>query len=87
MRKICAFVSHKCMFIFRLDNSTEVLSASGLLEEMPPFVDDHVQTVASAKDRVLAEANKFRKGVRKSLRKERMAALGFASGAFVGILL
>ena len=54
---------------------------------MPPFVDDHVQTVASVKDRVLAEANKFRKGVRKSLRKERMAALGFASGAFVGILL
>ena len=67
--------------------STEALSASGLLEEMPPFVDEHVQTVSSAKDRVLVEADKFRKGVRKTLKRERMAALGFASGAFVGILL
>ena len=84
---MCLCLSQIYVHFFRLDNSTEVLSASGLLEEMPPFVDDHVQTVASVKDRVLAEANKFRKGVRKSLRKERMAALGFASGAFVGILL
>ena len=67
--------------------STEVLSASGLLEELPPFVDEHVQTVTSVKDRVLVEADKFRKSVRKSLRKERMAALGIASGAFVGVLL
>ena len=67
--------------------ATEVLSASGVLDDMPPFVDDHVQTVTSVKDRVLLEADKFRKGVRKSLKKEKMAALGFASGAFVGIIL
>jgi hypothetical protein len=67
--------------------ASEVLSASGAMDEMPSFVDDHVQTVASAKDRVVSGARKFRRRVRESLKKERMAALGFAAGAFVGMAL
>ena len=59
----------------------------GVLDDMPPFMDDHVQTVTSVKDRLLVEANKFRTNVRKSLEKERTAALGFAAGAFVGMAL
>ena len=64
-----------------------MLSVSGVLDEMPSFVADHVQTVTSVKDRVLVEAKKFRKSVRDSLQKEKTAALGFAAGAFLGMAL
>ena len=57
------------------------------MDEMPSFVDDQVQTVNNLKDRMLAEANKFRKGVRETLKKERLAAFGFAGGAFVGMVV
>lgn len=66
---------------------TEVLSVSGALDEMPPYLDGHVQTITSAKDRVLREANRFRKGVREGFKKEKVTALGFAGGAFLGMTL
>jgi len=80
---------YKPPFLFATHHitSTEVLSASGLMEDMPDFVNDNVENVKSAKNRVLREADKFRKGVRTALRKERMAAFGFAGGAFMGIVM
>lgn len=59
---------------------------SGVMDDMPSFVDGHVQTVSSAKDRVLMEASKFRKGVRETLKKEKLAAFGFAGGAIVALV-
>lgn len=71
-----------CVFI-----ASEVLSASGALDDMPPYIDEQVQAVAGAKNRVLREARKLHNGVREQLKKEKMAAIGFASGAFVGMAL
>ena len=67
--------------------ATEVLSMSGVLDDMPSYIDDHVQTVASVKDRILSEASKYRKGVREALKGEKMAALGFATGGFVAMVI
>ena len=67
------------------NNSTEVLSVSGVLDHVPEYMDDHVQRTLNFRDRCLKEANKFRISCRETLKKEKMAGLGFAAGAFVGI--
>ena len=54
---------------------------------MPEVVDNQVQTVKNVKDRCLMEANKFRKSFRDTLQKEKLAGLGFACGAFVGMAI
>ncbi|CAB9502729.1 expressed unknown protein [Seminavis robusta] len=65
--------------------ATEVLSVSGVLDNMPDFLEDQVQSAKNVKDRCLMEANKLRKGFRETLQKEKLAGLGFACGAFVGM--
>ena len=67
--------------------ATEVLSASGALDEMPAFVDDHVQTVATLKDRFIERVRTIRNKFREVLKKERLPALAFSLGAIFGVAL
>lgn len=61
------------------------MSVSGVLDNMPEYLDDHVQSTLNFRDRCLQEADKFRLGCREALKKEKMTGLGFAAGAFIAM--
>lgn len=59
---------------------------SGALDNMPEMLDEHVQTVSGWKQKVVDQAQKFRQGCRETLKKDKVPALGFATGAFIGMV-
>ncbi|CAJ1966896.1 unnamed protein product [Cylindrotheca closterium] len=75
--------------------ATEALNAAGVLDEIK--IPDHFSSEKeNLKRRALTAANDFRNGVREKLKPEtlrrfmetdRMASIGFASGAFLGFVL
>lgn len=76
-----------CMYKLMYD-STEALNAAGVL-------DEEADITAGLQQRALVYANNFRKAVRERLnpdsirfmmKKDRMATMGVAAGAFVGFL-
>jgi ABC-type microcin C transport system permease subunit YejE len=73
--------------LFPSIHRSEVMSVSGVLDNMPDYLDDHVQNTLNFRDRCLTEANKFRVGCRETLKKEKLAGLGFAAGAFVAMAI
>lgn len=75
--------------------ATEALNAAGVLDEIkgPDFFSSDKENL---KKRALTAANNFRNGVRerlnpetykKYMETERMASIGFASGAFMGFII
>lgn len=75
--------------------ATEALNAAGILDEIK-FPDAYSDSKENLKRRALTAANGFRNGVRERLKPEtlknfmetdRMASIGFASGAFLGFVL
>jgi hypothetical protein len=83
------------LFIVHL-SSAEVLHYTGVVEELPGLSKDQSDMLNNLKVTTIRHAEKFRVQVRRRLNpnnvqafvdKERMAAIGLASGAFVGVLL
>jgi hypothetical protein len=75
--------------------ATEAMNAAGILDDIQ-IPDSYSDERENLKRRALAIANNFRNGVRKQVNAEklrslmktdRMATLGFCSGAFVGFLV
>lgn len=75
--------------------ATEALNAAGVLDEIK-FPDSLTDEKENLKRRALSVANGFRNGVRERLKPEtlkrymeteRMASIGFASGAFLGFVV
>jgi hypothetical protein len=73
----------------------EVLKLTGIMDDIPALSDEQQDMITKVKGRVLATTNDFRisvrrrfskEGVEDFFEKERMAALGLASGAFAGTL-
>jgi hypothetical protein len=75
--------------------ATEAMNAAGILDDIK-IPDSYSDERENLKRRALTVANNFRNGVRKQVNPERlqslmktdrMATLGFCSGAFVGFLV
>jgi hypothetical protein len=75
--------------------ATEAMNAAGILDDIP-YPDSFSDERENLKRRALAVANNFRNGVHRQVNPERlrllmktdrMATLGFCSGAFVGFLV
>lgn len=75
--------------------ATEALNAAGVLDDIK-FPDSYSDETENMKRRALSAANRFRTGVRKRLNPDalkgfmetdKMASIGFASGAFLGFIV
>jgi hypothetical protein len=73
------------------------LKRSGALEDFPALSDEQSHMMAQMKDATLQQIDKYRTSIRRRLNptkiqaffeneKERMTAIGLASGAAVGLL-
>ena len=76
--------------------SAEVLHYTGALDNIPALSEEQADIISAVKRRALQSTSVFRKQVTSRLNpasmqelfdKERMAALGVASGAIVGVML
>ena len=91
-----ALISHSLTIVFlQTINRAEIMNHCGVLD-YHEVIEDHYDAITKVKDVCFAQADRFRKTVRKAVNpvkiqafvdQERMASLGVASGALVGIVL
>lgn len=76
--------------------ATEVLSAVGVLDEIPSLSEEQTEVAQQLKQRAVAFANNFRSTIRRRLNTDnikrlmetdRMVTMGVATGAFVGFIV